>query len=138
MAFLGLPMPSPLFEFYWIFKVFYWFFCFNQLLFLWLVLGMAMKFNISLTNGSKLKVRKYWELIPTFGKIQGERLVSGGAFWLPFKPSRIALRAARHFDFCCYLLHLEIYHILHDRIIKNSISMSKNLRQNLKFKAIFI
>ena len=31
-----------------------------------LALGMSLKFYTSVTKGLKLKVRKFWELIPTF------------------------------------------------------------------------
>ena len=31
-----------------------------------LALGIALQFHISVVKGSKLKVRKFWELIPMF------------------------------------------------------------------------
>ena len=34
----------------------------------------------------KLKVRKFWGLIPTFVEVTGEKLV-GGSFWSPPPPS---------------------------------------------------
>ena len=47
-----------------------------------LALAMALKFYTSLTKGLKLKVRKFWELIPTFVEVTGEKLV-GGSFCTP-------------------------------------------------------
>ena len=40
-----------------------------------LVLGMTLKFYTSLTKLLKLKVRKFWWLIPTLGKFAGENLI---------------------------------------------------------------
>ena len=45
---------------------------------------MALTFYTSLTKGLKLKVRKFWGLIPTFGEIAGEKLV--GVCFLPLTP----------------------------------------------------
>ena len=45
-----------------------------------LVLSLNLKFYISGAKGLKLKVRKFWELIPTFVEITGEKLLGGGAF----------------------------------------------------------
>ena len=42
-----------------------------------LALGMALKFYTSVANGSKLKVRKFYGLVSTFGKVTGETLVGG-------------------------------------------------------------
>ena len=57
-------------------------------------LGLALransKFYTSLAKGLKLKVRKFLGLIPTFVEVTGEKLVGGGAFWLP-PPSWIGL-----------------------------------------------
>ena len=36
---------------------------------------MTLKFYTSLTKGLKLKVRKFWWLIPTFVEVTGEKLV---------------------------------------------------------------
>ena len=47
-----------------------------------LALGTNLKFNTSVAKGLKLKVRKFWELIPTFVEITGEKLV-GGPFCTP-------------------------------------------------------
>ena len=37
-----------------------------------------MKFSSSLPKGLKIKVRQFWGLILTFGKVEGEKLL--GAF----------------------------------------------------------
>ena len=42
-----------------------------------LVQGIALKFYISVANGLKLKVRKFWGLIPTFVEVTEEKLVGG-------------------------------------------------------------
>ena len=43
---------------------------------------MNLKFYTSVAKGLKLKVRKFWELIPTFVEVTGGKLV-GGPFWPP-------------------------------------------------------
>ena len=43
-----------------------------------LVLGTNLKFYTSVAKGLKLKVRKFWGLIPTFVEVTGEKLVGGG------------------------------------------------------------
>ena len=40
-----------------------------------LVLGMTLKFCTSVTKGLKLKVKKFWWLIPTFVELAREKLV---------------------------------------------------------------
>ena len=47
-----------------------------------LVLGTSLKFYTSMAKRLKLKVRKFWGLIPTFVEVTGEKLV-GGHFTLP-------------------------------------------------------
>ena len=42
-----------------------------------LALGMALKFNTKLAERLKLKVRKFWELIPIFVEVIREKLVGG-------------------------------------------------------------
>ena len=39
-----------------------------------LALAMVLKFYTSVAKGLKLKVRKFWELIPTFVEVTGEKL----------------------------------------------------------------
>ena len=46
-----------------------------------LALGTNLKFYTSVAIGLKLKVRKFWELIPTFVEVTGKKLVGG-----PFAP----------------------------------------------------
>ena len=46
-----------------------------------LALGTNLKFYTSVAKGLKLKVRKFWELIPTFVEVTGKKLVGG-----PFAP----------------------------------------------------
>ena len=36
------------------------------------LIGMALKLYSSVAKGSKVKVRKIWGLIPTFGKVTGK------------------------------------------------------------------
>ena len=38
---------------------------------------MALKFYTSVAKGLKLIVKKFWELIPTFVEVTGEKLVRG-------------------------------------------------------------
>ena len=45
-----------------------------------LALGIALKFYTSVVKALKLKVRKFWWLIPTFEEVTGERLVGEGLF----------------------------------------------------------
>ena len=42
-----------------------------------LPLGTNLKFYTSLSKGLKLKVRKFWRLIPTVVEVTGEKLVQG-------------------------------------------------------------
>ena len=44
-----------------------------------LAIDMALKFYSSAPKGLKLKLRKFWGLIPTFGEVTGEKW-SGGLF----------------------------------------------------------
>ena len=55
-----------------------------------LALGTNLRFYTSLSKGLKLKVRKFWGLIPTFVEVTGEKPV-GGIF---ASPSLIGLREA--------------------------------------------
>ena len=48
-----------------------------------LALGTNLKFYTSLSKGLKLKVRRFWGLIPTFVEVTEEKLVGG----LPLPPS---------------------------------------------------
>ena len=40
-----------------------------------LVLGMALKFNTKLAERLKLKVRRFWEVIPLFEEVIREKLI---------------------------------------------------------------
>ena len=53
---------------------------------LWLAVGTNLEFHTSVIKGLKLKVRKFWGLIPTFVEVTGEKLV-GGTFWVTSPPS---------------------------------------------------
>ena len=73
-----------------------------------MALSTNLKFCTSVGEGLKLKVRKFWGLIPTFVEVAGEKLVGGGAF-LP--PSTILNRVKIFFlviNFHIYLLCLYI------------------------------
>ena len=48
-----------------------------------LALSISLKFYSSVAKELKLKVRKFWELIPTFIEVTGEKLVGGEAFCPP-------------------------------------------------------
>ena len=48
-----------------------------------LALGRDLKFCNSQWKGLKLKVRKFWGLIPTFVEVTGEKLVAGALFGPP-------------------------------------------------------
>ena len=50
-----------------------------------LALGTNLKFYTSLSKGLKLKVKKFWRLIPTFVEVNGEKLI-GGFFCKPPPP----------------------------------------------------
>ena len=39
--------------------------------------GMALKFYTSVAEGLKIKIKKFWWLIPTFVEVTGEKLVRG-------------------------------------------------------------
>ena len=45
-----------------------------------LALHLTLKVYSSVAKGLKLKVRKFWWLIPTFVEVIGERRVGGGLF----------------------------------------------------------
>ena len=57
-----------------------------------LTLDMALKFYISVAKGLKLKVRKFWWLIPTFVEITGKKLVGAGAFLHPLPCIRLTFK----------------------------------------------
>ena len=48
-----------------------------------LALGISLKFYTSVAKGSKLKVTKFWGLIPTFIEFTGEKLVVGPFCTIP-------------------------------------------------------
>ena len=60
-----------------------------------LALGVTLKFYSSVAKWSKLKVRNFWGLSPTFVKVTGEKLVVGD-FLPPHAPTppRFFLRVA--------------------------------------------
>ena len=54
-----------------------------------------MKFYTSIEEGSKLKGRKFWGLIPTFGEVTEENLVGGrgmgvGGWWCSISYRKLA------------------------------------------------
>ena len=63
-----------------------------------LALGTNLKFYASLSKGLKLKVRKFWGLIPTFIEVTGEELVGEGGYFCP-PPSWIGL--TKHISYEC-------------------------------------
>ena len=42
-----------------------------------LALGIALKFYTRVAKGLKLKVKKFWELIPTFAEVTREKPIAG-------------------------------------------------------------
>ena len=40
--------------------------------------GMDLKTYISVADRLKIKVRKFWEIIPIFVEVTGEKLIRGG------------------------------------------------------------
>ena len=51
--------------------------CFWFKLNLGLALGMALKLNTNVAEKLKLKVRKFWEVIPIFVEVIREKLIGG-------------------------------------------------------------
>ena len=47
---------------------------------------MPMNICTSVEKGLKLKIRKIWELIPTFVEAAGEKLIGGGGVFLAPHP----------------------------------------------------
>ena len=43
-----------------------------------LALGKNLKFYTNVAKELKLKIRKFWVLIPTFVEVTGEKLIKGG------------------------------------------------------------
>ena len=85
LAFLGEKLLSP--EFYKdltrktaFFERWSWF-KFNNL---GLALGANLNFCTSVTKGLRLKIRKFWGIIPTFAEVTEEKLV--GEAFCPFFP----------------------------------------------------
>ena len=56
---------------------FFWGVILVQVNYLGLALGMSLKSYASVAKGLKLKVRKFWELIPKFVEVTREKLVGG-------------------------------------------------------------
>ena len=51
-----------------------------------LALGTNLKFYASVAKGLKLKLRKFWRLIPTFVEVTGEKLVGWAVLHPPPHP----------------------------------------------------
>ena len=51
-----------------------------------LAVAMSLNFYASVAKGLNLKVTKFWELIPTFVKVTGGKLIGGGLFAPPPSP----------------------------------------------------
>ena len=60
-----------------------------------LVLGMTLKFYTSVAKELKLKVIKFWGLIPTYVEVTGEKLVKGAFCSPPPYPIWIELKFFR-------------------------------------------
>ena len=48
-----------------------------------LAIGMNLKFYTSVAKGLKLKVRKFYGLVPTYVEVTGENLVGRGGLFAP-------------------------------------------------------
>ena len=57
-----------------------------------LAIGMTLMSYASVTKGLKQKVRKYWELIPTFGEVTEEKWVGGLFAPLPLIQNGVNLK----------------------------------------------
>ena len=57
-----------------------------------LALGMTLKFYASVAKGLKQNVRRYWELIPTFGEVTEEKWVGGLFAPLPLIQNGVNLK----------------------------------------------
>ena len=98
------------------FEEWFWF-NFNNL---GLALGTDLQFYTNLTKRLKLKVRKFWMLIPTFVEVTGEKLVGGvlaPPFWIGLKylvhPSKCRAKlVAREVSIFCS----SVYHSFDERI----------------------
>ena len=55
-----------------------------------LALGMVLKFDTSVEKGLKLKVRRFWGLIPTFVEVTWEKQVEGKGKFLAFSHQHVA------------------------------------------------
>ena len=75
-----------------------------------LSLGTNLKFYYSLSKGLKLKVRKFWDLIPTFVEVTGEKLV-GGALLTTHPP---ILNRVKKFYENKKLIYIYIYIYIHN------------------------
>ena len=51
-----------------------------------LALGMNLKFHTIVAKGLKLKVKKFYGLVPTFVEVAGEKMVGKGPFCSPPPP----------------------------------------------------
>ena len=76
-----------------------------------LALGAKFKFYTIVTKGLKLKVRKFWGLIPTFVEVTGEK---GGQGGLPPIPNRFKV-----------ILHLAEFLLYARQILSMLIEMLK-------------
>ena len=94
-------------------------------------LGTSLKFYTSATKGLKLKVRKFWGLLPTFVEITGEKLVGG--LFAPLPPSWTGL------NLCCIIIsstYVQRKHIFDNFMIslqdktENSLWHSSQLKSN--------
>ena len=65
-----------------------------------LALGMALKFYTTVSKEFKLKVRKFWGLIPTFVEVTWEALVGGSPLCIPLRRN-IRLGGNNLFAACC-------------------------------------
>ena len=75
-----------------------------------LAVGANLTFYTSLWKGLKLKVKKFWGLIPTFVEVTGEKLVwGGGRFGPPPPPSWIGLTWKIQFQSLKSLLFISLF-----------------------------
>ena len=93
-------------------------------------LGVVLKFYTSVAEGLKLKVRKFWDLIPTFVEFAGENLVGG--LFAPLPILKIFKRELQsliyQFNLCLVNRRLFINTTL-PKLIRNFYEMSLRLGQ---------
>ena len=80
--------------------------------------GAALTFYISVAKEGKLKVRKFWGLIPTFVEVTGEQLVGEGFLKMFGDFSRLSMKDLKK----CYLHDLDFASQLSSQILDSQVT----------------